>query len=95
MGSAAMARLKTAREPRLSHIWTESSHSTARDSKLLRNGSSRFLYAIYGYAFGSAMHRGSDHSGRGIDATIHHIIIQQYSTILYNKLYGLWAGPNA
>jgi hypothetical protein len=47
--SAAIAQLETAHEPSLSHIWTEPSHSTARDSKLLGNGSSHFVYAIYGY----------------------------------------------
>jgi hypothetical protein len=49
----------------------------ARDSKPLRNGSSRVLYAIYGHGFGSA----TQSPFRQVDATNHYIIILQYSTI--------------
>jgi hypothetical protein len=49
----------------------------ACDLKLLRNGSSRVLYAIYSHGFRSA----TQSPFRQVDATNHHIIILQYSTI--------------
>jgi hypothetical protein len=62
----------------------------ACDSKLLRNGSSQVLCAIYGHGFGSTMQR----PFRQVDATNHYIIILQYSTIrkslgIYLTLYVL------